>query len=458
MKILLIDPPAASRIIRDMAGGLGFTGAGPILGLPPLELAYMAATLLRQGHEVRVFDSDVEAASEAEALGAVKAFAPEAVVGAVSLPTLYADCAFIGKLRPLCSGKVVVKTGISHGPVLKEILRRSSAELCIYGECDLNIGGILSGSDRRGAAWLEGEELKTGGDCVVEDLDSLPVPARELLRNERYGYGLLGNPAATMQTSRGCPYPCAYYCAYPLVQGKKWRRRSPGNVVDEMEMIVRKLCISKILFRDATFTQDRERIMAICAQLKARGIKADWWCETRVDRLDGELLRSMREAGCRGINIGVESGDAEVMETQAKVGLTREKLRRVRDDARAAGLKLHFLLMVGLPKETRAAIYNTYRLVADLEPESIGVTILTPYPGTPFYQEAKSRGWLETEDWSRFGGHRPVIHTDNLSADDLDYAQRTLTGLFAGRRRKSLLGRMKTALLELRFRAWAARR
>jgi radical SAM superfamily enzyme YgiQ (UPF0313 family) len=455
MKVLLVNSPTREHpIVRDMAGGLGFDGGSGMV-LPPLDLAYIAAGLIAAGHSPEIIDADAKGLGREEVHALIRSKAADAMIATVSLPLLYADCAFVRQAGSYFNGRILVKTGVSYPPILKEILEKSGAVSCIFGECELAAEAVIAGRERRGTAWLENGEFRSGGHLMVEDLDSLPLPARGLLDNKAYTYSLLGPDTTVMQTSRGCPFPCAYYCAYPMVQGKVWRHRSPGHVVREMEDAVRVHGVRNILFRDATFTMDRERTLRICDLILAAGLKVNWWCETRVDRLDAELMGRMREAGCAGMNIGVESGDPEVMETQAKIGLTMAKLRAVRDKARELGLKLHFLLMVGLPRETRMSALGTYRLVRELRPETIGVTILTPYPGTPFYSEAKEKGWIETEDWSEFGGHRPVMHTDAMSGADMLFAQRMLGRLFGRLSARGPAARLKTALLELRFMLWA---
>lgn len=455
MRIILVNPPSTVPMVRDMAGGLGFTSSSPASSLPPLEFAWMAATLQGKGHEVKIIDPDVCGYGLAAVYEDLAEYKPEAVVCAVSLPTLSKDCSFLAGIRKYCAGRIIAKTSISYQPVLKEILQKSAADICVHGECELNIGELILGSSRSGAAWLENGEITSGGDSIIQDLDALPLPARGLLSNDKYAYPLLGIGTTTMQTSRGCPFPCAYYCAYPLVQGKKWRSRSPGHVLREIEDIVHNHKISRILFRDATFTMDNERTLAICDLIIARKIKIQWWCETRVDCLDEELMRRMRAAGCEGINIGVESGDTEVMENQAKIGMTMGKLKFIRETGRALGLKLHFLLMVGLPKETRRSIYETYKLVMRLKPESLGVTVVTPYPGTPFYFEAKAKGFLETEDWTEFGGHAPVMHTENLSSAELAGARDLLCAGAGFARSGGIVFKLRSCLFRLKFKIWS---
>lgn len=457
MNILLINPPSAERpVVRDMAGGLGFDGGSAVV-LPPLDLAYMAAALLGKGHQAEIIDAGAAGCTREESHRLIRAKEADAVISTVSLPLLYSDCAFLKEICAYFKGKVIAKTGITYPAILKEILEKSSAGLCIYGECELDIDKVISGEEKRGTAFIDGGVFRMEANLLVKDMDKLPLPARSLLNNARYRYVLLGDNTTVMQTSRGCPFPCAYYCAYPLVQGRKWRSRSPEHVLREIEDIVHNYKISRILFRDATFTMVKERTLAICSLIIAREIKIQWWCETRVDCLDEELMRKMQAAGCEGINIGVESGDTEVMETQAKIGMTFDKLKAIREVARTLGLRLHFLLMVGLPQETKKSIYKTYELIAELKPETTGVTIVTPYPGTPFYFEAKRKKWIETENWSEFGGHMPVMHTDNLSSRDLYYAQKMLNRIFHCLPGPGYLAQFKAKILGLRLKIWASR-
>ena len=448
MTVLLINSPTREvPVVRDMAGGLGFDG-GETVVLPPLDLAYMAATLIQKGHDARIIDADAEGLN-AEAIYAELPGDLTAVVATVSLPSIHEDSAFLKELKRRTGKPVLASSGISHPPVLQELLEESEADLVLYGECDTVIHEILAGDSFTGTARLVDGQVKVEPNGAVQDLDSLPLPARQLLPNDRYRYDLLGTGrATTMQTTRGCPYSCGYFCPYPLVQGKKWRARSPEHVVSEIEDVVKNTGTQRIFFRDATFTLDKERAHEICRLVQERNLDITWWCETRVDCLDEELLRAMKAAGCIGINVGVETGDEEVMKTLAKKGLTVNKLKLIRDAAHEIGLKLHFLLMIGLPKETRQSIYETQKLLASLKPDSIGVCVITPYPGTPLYEEAEEKGWIESEDWTQFGGHSPIMHTDNLSTEELAQAHKMLLRAFK-------LSGLRSSAYDLYFKRWA---
>ncbi len=417
-KVCLINTPTLFKkpICRSMAGGLGFDGSEAML-LPPLDLAILAATLRLQGYDVTIIDADPLRLNDEQVVSKVAQGRYGTVVATVSLPTLNNDCGFIKSLRPLVS-KVFAKTMIVEPSILKTILDQSASDAVIFGESDLHIHELISGESTSGTAYYKEGRFEAEPCDPITELDQLPLPALDLLPLEHYVYPLLGTAVVTMQTSRGCPFPCEYYCPYPLVEGNRWRKQSPARVIKEIEQTVRHYGIRKILFRDATFTLDKGRIHAICDRLIDSSLNIVWWCETRVDCLDAALLEKMKQAGCAGLNIGVETGDCEVLEAQAKKGLTLEKLQKLRDTAKDLGLRLHFLLSKGFPNETKKSFVDTYELIMKLRPESLGITIMTPYPGTQLYMEARQKGWIESSDWQDFGGHQFVMHTDHLSRAD----------------------------------------
>lgn len=455
MKIMLINPPSGNRrIARDMAGGLGFSVGGSGILLPPLELAAMAATLSHAGAQVRLLDCDAEGSFAQEAYRQVGDYRPERIVAGVSLPGLKGDCLFVKGLRQYCSGVIAVKTMIACESLLEEILRRSGADMCIWGEADLEIGEILERRQTRGTASPGAGGITKGSDLIVSDLNSVPISGRSFLRNDRYHYPLLGEePVTTLQTSRGCPFPCAYYCPYPLVQGSVWRPRSPENIVAEIEAVVRCYGITNILFRDATFTLEKERVLLMCRLLIGKKLPVRWWCETRADCLDAPLLRLMKQAGCAGMNIGVETGDESLRQKEAKRGLSAMHLAEIIREARRIDIRLHFLFMIGLPAETKKTIFNTYALLRTVRPESAGFCIATPYPGTPLHELAQQRGWIESDEWSNYDGHHAVMHTDNLSSADVSFAYEKLQRAFMLQKR-GLAGILSLRSLERNLETW----
>ncbi len=449
MRIALINSPSLSArpVSRSMAGGLGFDGNNSML-LPPLDLAIMAATLRQAGETVELIDADPLQLDAAGVYARLADHRWDLLIGTVSLPTLDQDASFLAELRRRHpAAKIFGKTLVRDHDVLKALLEKSTADLVIHGEADLTITAIAYGRSQAGTAWLEAGSPGTAPTVhfdegtPVEDLNRLPFPARDLLPNERYVYPLLGTPVATLQTSRGCPYPCGYYCPYPLVEGVKWRSQTPERIFAELKDVVEGQGITKIYFRDATFTLNQERVATLCDLIVAAGWPLEWVCETRVDCLGDTLLEKMRASGCAGLLVGVETGDEQVMHLrEGKKGLTVPKLAHLREKTRQLGIRLHFLLIVGLPQETRESLVATYDLIQRYKPDTIGVTIITPYPGTPLHEEGLREGWIDSHQWKDYGGHQVPMHTPNLTKADMEAGKRFLEEGFALLQRRQVGG------------------
>jgi len=454
MKILLINPPNKKVLIsRDMAGGLGFDRNKTMI-LPPLDLAYIAASLLKKDNIVKIIDAPAEEINQEETYKRINQYNPEVIISLVSLPSLEEDCQFLKKIKS--TAKKIVKTGIAYPPILEEILKKSQADFCIYGECETIINKILEKKEKKSIAYLDKTgNLKMEEKHIIENLDKLPFPARDLLPNKKYRYPFLGEKITTIQTSRGCPFPCAYYCPYPLVQGKKWRARSPKNVIEEIKDIVLNQGIRKILFRDAILTLNKERTLKICNLIIKNGLQIKWWCETRINCLDFELMKRMKEAGCCGINVGIETGDPIILESQAKIGVDIKQIKTISDIAKILKVRLHFLIMLGLPIETRSSLYKTFRLIKNLNPDSLGITIVTPYPGTQLFEEAQKAGWIKDVNWSHYGGHTPVMETHNLTVNDLIKAEKIISHAFYLSKNINFLNKLRLLVLTLYFKTWS---
>ena len=182
-----------------------------------------------------------------------------------------------------------------------------------------------------------GEVINTGAPPLVDDLDSLPFPARDLTPYMKY-YSLIAKtqPVTTMITSRGCPYRCLF-CDRPHL-GKRFRPRTAMNVVDEMEQCVG-MGIREFLIYDDTFTVNRKRVLDICSEIKRRGLGIGWDVRARVDTITPDMLAAMKDAGCDRIHYGVESGSPEIIETLRK-GITIEQVRRVFRQTKDAGIAM----------------------------------------------------------------------------------------------------------------------
>jgi radical SAM superfamily enzyme YgiQ (UPF0313 family) len=221
-----------------------------------------------------------------------------------------------------------------------------------------------------------------------------------------------------------------------MTQGVAWRARSARHVVGEIEDAFR-LGYRRFLFRDATFTLSRKRTVEICELMIEKGLPITFWCETRINCLDEELLALLAKAGCKGINFGLESGSDDVLASGAKQGVNVQRIRKILQDTANAGIVSHLLVAVGLPQETRASIRETYLLLGELPAYSLGVTGITPFPGTELWQDAMRNDWVKSTDWREYGGNGAPMITDNLTQDDMRFAARMMFDYFAMTRKGS---------------------
>lgn len=254
----------------------------------------------------------------------------------------------------------------------------------------------------------------------VHDLDALPfvteVYARDL-QVERYNVPFLLHPFVSLYSSRGCPAMCTF-CLWPqTLSGHPWRVRSAASIVEEMKLALKRFPqVKEFFFDDDTFNYKKSRTIELCKKLKPLGFT--WSCTSRVTT-DYETLKAMREAGCRLMIVGYESGDAQILKN-IKKGATLEQARKFTRDAHSLGLTIHADFIIGLPGETPQSIDRTIRFAKELDCETIQVSVAHPYPGTEFYDWVVRQGSLREAAMTDEQGHQlPNIEYDGLTRADL---------------------------------------
>jgi radical SAM superfamily enzyme YgiQ (UPF0313 family) len=264
----------------------------------------------------------------------------------------------------------------------------------------------------------------------VFDYDELPFPVHDGLPMLKYTEPLSQHyPTARIVTSRGCPHSCTF-CIEPLVAGRNYRRRSIPRVMEEIRDLQERLGVQEIYFDDAILTIPR--LKEIANGLLEHGIRVAWtgWVDWRINRDDLELLR---RSGCVGIKFGVESANDAIREGVGKGRLVYvDDIRRLVADCKRLGLLAHGSFLAGGPGETRETLQQTIDLCFALGLDSSQWSIATPLPGTPFYDQARSEGWLTTDEWARYDPlNSSVLRYPGCEPDDL------VAGLDQVRRRKA---------------------
>ncbi len=395
----------------------------------PLYQAYAAALLRSRGYDCDVIDAAVDALDLTDYLNKTAEINADVIILETATPSFDHDVETIRALDENLDAKIFLIG--PHASVYHKKLLQENPEISgiIRGEYEMTILDIVKRLEEGGSLdAVEGLSLRRNGDVRINpdreplnDLDSLPFPARELYPWERYHEPIYEKlPWITMITSRGCPYRCTF-CAWPQVMyGRKFRARSPENIADEIEHCLEKHKPGEIFFDDDTFTIGKSRVKKICDEMIKREFNIIWSCMGRVDTVDKEILELMAEAGCRRIKFGVETGSEKLMQ-KIKKGIKLKDVPPVFKYAKEAGLKVHGTFMIGLPGETRETAMQTLDLASELCMDTAQFSIATPFPGTEFWKEAEKNGWFVTKDWKNFDGNfGSVLSYPDLSKKEIE--------------------------------------
>ncbi len=400
MKVLLVSPKSTAWSSRKHI---------------PLGLGYLAAVLERGGHQVQLYDAEVEE----EPLTSVLDQGRFQLVGVTAVTPLIYEAWEVAK-EAKERGAVTVLGGPHPTLLPDESLERPEVDLVVRGEGEETIIELVEalegGRSLEGIGGLsykgDGKTIHNPPRPLIDDLDSLPFPAHHLYKIEGYTNlqpltdGLDPHARAyTILTSRGCPYGCIF-CS-KAITGRTWRPRSPENVVAEWRRLVKDLQATEIGITDDAMTLDVKRAKAICRLLIQEGLNTVPWITVhgiRVNNVDRELLRLMKEAGCKRVGFGVESGNQGVLDF-IKKGQTIEEVRRAFLWSKEAGLETMGFFIFGLPTETEESMEETIRLALELDPDLANFMIAAPYPGTELYDMILHEGTLFSLDWRDFAIH-----------------------------------------------------
>jgi radical SAM superfamily enzyme YgiQ (UPF0313 family) len=390
---------------------------------PPLGVTYVAAAFEAAGAEVRIFDYIVSRYTPGKLWAQIDAFQPD-VLGATSV-TLN----FPGTAEIVCEAKrhrpsLITLMGGPHVSFAAERTLKDypGIDLIVAGEGERTIAELMTeGLNPEKWGEIRGLVFRRNGHVVInepqpfiDDLDTLPLPARHLLPLSRYqalGYSI------SIITSRGCPYSCIF-CQGRRMVGNRVRLRRASLVVDEIEEIL-SYGIDRINVADDLFVSSRGKVKEVCDEILRRGLRFGWSAFARVNTVDLETLKLMREAGCDSVSFGVETGNPEMLKLIRK-GITRDQVRHAVSLCREAGIIAHTSFIVGLPGETAETLRETGEFAASLG-SLYGYHFLVPFPGTTVREEVE-RYDLEilTDDWTRYDANSAIVRTAALSPEEMN--------------------------------------
>lgn len=389
-----------------------------------LGLGYLAAVLEKNEHQVDVIDCQLLKLSLEDFRSEISKRQPN-IVGVTSSTLTYQSALKLVKIvKEACPDCITIAGGphvtfwddkaLEECPELDIVVRREGEitmlEIVQKIEADKSYDDVLGTTVRK-----EGKIVKNPDRPYIEDLDVLPFPARHLWPMERLREY---EDILYLATSRGCVYWCEF-CTTVRMHGRKYRMRSPKNVVDELEFLHKTYGAKKFTFCDDAFTVDQPRTEALCSEILQRGLKIEWNCGTRVDMITKDLLMKMKESGCISVWFGVESGTQQVLDAMKK-GITPELTIKVLGWVRELGLKPVPNVILGFPGETKKSAWKTIKFVEKIAPDEVGFyNVATPFPGTPMYDIVKEKGWLRVTDFDMYDTTHPIFETPWLSMKDL---------------------------------------
>ena len=418
MKILFVDTPPAldwSPAGKITKGGRRFPALSVTGEITYNYLNLQAAAILREaGHEVAYIDCQAESVVFAELMPRIRSLAPDLLVLYIEQIKIHVD----RSLAEAVKSELRIPIGVV-GPFVtplggKVLADTAAVDFAIRGEYDEALREVADALASGDGAWreIEGLTVRDGDDVRevgpvrhVADLDALPFPAYDLVDLNKYFESVFRRlPAATMITSRGCPYRCVY-CWFPqTIYGHRWRAASAERVVAEMEHLYREFGVREIRLDDDIFELNRERVMRICALLREKKMDLTWSPQCRPDRMDPEQLREMKKAGCSRILYGCESASQEILDKMRKNARV-ESIAEATRWTKEAGIDVHNCFIIGFPWDTQETVEQTIAYAYDLNAEFCQFGIATPLPGTALMELVEKGGHLvSADDWSQHDG------------------------------------------------------
>ncbi len=417
-KVFLVYPPISKQ--ERYSSDIGASGGNQI----PLGIFYLAAYLREQGRTVRVIDAEANNLTAEAIVERMIAFSAD-VVGISSTTVAFHRALELANIIkrynsdiPIILGGPHISSNVQHALSYKEF------DFGVIGEGEYALEELLQALEgQRPVEDVAGVAYRRDGRIVINsprprigDLDALPFPAYDLIPDLKCYNPPPSNykklPVVNVITSRGCPNLCTF--CDRNVFGSVLRQRSPENVVSEIEFLCRNYGVREIAFVDDTFTIGKGRIHKIFNTLKGKNIHVYWTCMSRVNTVDYELLKFMRDQGCWHISFGIESGNEKVLR-RIKKNIKLEQVEKVIGWCASLGIKTKGFFMLGHPGETRETVNQTIELALRLPLDDVVATINTPIPGSQQYAEANQSGTLDDTDWSQFNYWRPVFVPSGMS-------------------------------------------
>jgi len=435
-RALLINPPTG-LYRRDDRCQCKVEDQTVQITFPPVELATIGAVLRRSGAEVQVRDYPAQRGGWDDFLEDLKSLRPDFVLANVVTATAEHDFqACTAAKETLGPNVLTAAKGEFMDALGNEALQSNPAlDFGFHGEIERVLQKFHAGEPLakvEGLIYRDGSNggriCRNPGHPVLENLDELPFPDRSLLNNDLYRSPDTGNPLTVVHGNRGCPAQCIF-CPAGVMSGFKVRYRSPESVLAELRECVERFGIREFLFHGDTFTMNKNWLLKLCGLVRESGLSIRWGCNSRVDTMDDERAKAMKEAGCWVVAFGVETGNQEILDNLKK-GAKVEQAEKAIAVCKTHGLRTHAFFVIGLPWETEETLEQTYEFARKLDTDFFDFNIAYPLPGTEFYEMAVAENLFEqTPDQTGYAN--AAVRTYKLSSAFLtDWRRKKLLSMY----------------------------
>jgi radical SAM superfamily enzyme YgiQ (UPF0313 family) len=435
-KILLLNPPGNVFFIRDIY--CSYSSKANYYW-PPTDLLVLSGILSTE-HQVQVLDANVLGLSPEQAYSKIMETDVDTLVFVTGTASLRADLGFVRRIKEkkgvltIASGGVLLFEGqriMEANPFLDAILLDFSSNdiLAYLNKPDGIIPNLI---------YREGNQLQVGERKWGKGPFSYPLPRHELFPLKKYSSSHVRRfPFTRVMTALGCPHRCAFCIGYSL----GYKLRDMENIIQELQYVT-SLGIREIIFADLNFIVSKSRTMELCDRLIENKVNISWSCNARVNSFDEKLLQKMKQAGCHGLKIGVESANDHILKRYHK-GFGLQEIRDGFVLCQKHKIRPLGYFIIGLPGETEASTLNTIQLAKELDCAFASFAIATPDYGTPLRDEAIKNGWLTRTNEDFNNSIDAILNTEMLATENVIRLRKQAVKEFYARpgyMLKSLLG------------------
>lgn len=390
---------------------------------PPMDLAYIAATLEQSSVECRIIDYPAEKKEWGDLAKDIQRFNPTYLFFSSTTPTFEKDMEVCKVAKSIDKDILTIVRGPYISANTQQVFNEHpELDIAIIDEPEFAAQEIVEKEDLSevlGIAFINGESVvKTKARPFLRDLDLLPFPSRHLIKNEIYKMPGTGDLMTIVLTSRGCPYKCIY-CLAGKVSGKRLNLRHPSFLANEIEECYSKYGIKYFWFRSDTFTIHKDWVIQVCKEIVDRKLPIKWSTNSRVDTIDEERLFWMKKGGCLAIGYGIESGNQAILD-KIKKDITLDQARKAVMLTKKYNIKAFLFFMIGFPWDSKDTISETIDFAKELKGDLYSFAIAYPHPGTEMYEIARRYDLIQ--ETSVFNAHyaKPAMNgTLHLSYDEV---------------------------------------